>query len=317
MYTRQLAALLPTLLASACTFDTSELMASPHGDSSPPLQQEPEPAGGTPEAGAPDTGAPDTLVPDASGKPDTSAPDTLIPDTNSRSDTLIPDAGSKPDTNAPDTFVPDTSMPDTLIPDAGSKLDTSIPNTVAFLDGQATGAMTGNAWIASGSLDKVTDPTCSRPSDAGLCPATSWNSPGSLCTTGTIPKVTGGDYTDNWGIEIGVDASPTPGAPIKTPFRTITLNFAGATSPAGPRGLYLTVHRAGDPPSSNYCLDMIVSGKAYQLTSLNTACWDNSGTPFTAADAAKIDQVGLQAASDTGSAYAVTNLCLNGIVFGS
>ena len=311
MRTGQLAALLPALLASACTFDTRELMASPRGDSSPPLETTP-PATPLPDAGSrtetlpPDGSTPDTVVPDTSSRPDIGTPDTLIPDTSSR-----------PDTSTPDILVPDTGTPDTLVPDAGSKPDTSIPNTVAFLEGKATGAMTGNAWIASGSLDKVTDPTCNQPSDAGLCLAMSWNSPSSLCTTGTIPKVTGGDYTDNWGIEIGVNASPTPGTPIQAPFRTIALNFAGATSPTGPHGLYLTVHRAGDPPSLDYCLDTIVSGKTYQLTSLNTACWDNSGTPFAAADAAKIDWVGVQADSDTGNAYAVTNLCLNGIVFGS
>jgi hypothetical protein len=52
------------------------------------------------------------------------------------------------------------------------------------------------------------------------------------------------------------------------------------------------------------------------LTSFNTACWDGSGTAFTADDASQIDKVGIQVSS-TKAAITVSNLCLKSITFGN
>ena len=53
-----------------------------------------------------------------------------------------------------------------------------------------------------------------------------------------------------------------------------------------------------------------------KLTSFNTACWDGSGTAFTADDAPLIDKVGIQVSS-TKAAITVTNLCMKNITFGN
>jgi hypothetical protein len=190
------------------------------------------------------------------------------------------------------------------------------PNTVAFSSGQAQGAMTGWGWIALGALDTVTDPTCGGVPITNAAPCmttTSWNSPTALCVSGAIPGLpvvpVQADYDLNWGIQIGVNASETPGVSIGTAFSSIAVSLTGSPTV----GLRVMLHRKGDPDSIFYCANN--TGSLMNLTSFNTACWDDSGVAFTAADAPNIDKVSIQVSS---APYPITvaNLCLHSITFG-
>jgi hypothetical protein len=193
-------------------------------------------------------------------------------------------------------------------------------NSVTFSAGQAQGAMTGYGWVAMGpSGDTVSDPTCDNSASGGskttpitgaaACNTmTNWSTTNSLCITGAIPALgTPPDYTGNWGIEIGVNANTDTAQAIGTAHTSINV---GVTNPAPL--LRVNVHRQGDPDTTPYCATY--TGSAIPLTSFNTACWDNSGTAFTAADAPKIDKVMIQVPSGA-AAVTVTNMCMTGITF--
>ncbi len=183
--------------------------------------------------------------------------------------------------------------------------------TVTFANGRGMGAMVGPGWIASGGLDTVVSPACPlKVSGTSRCDSTTWPRSSSLCVTGSVPVVVGGDYTGNWGIEIGVDATDPPNAPIGIVYSTVTVNFTESSS----TDLRIELHRSGDPSTVTYCHDAVVSGTSYLLASFNTQCYGTGGTQFS--DAAKIDQVGLQATSSEASGLTLTNLCLDSIAFG-
>jgi hypothetical protein len=183
-------------------------------------------------------------------------------------------------------------------------------------NGTAKGPMTGVGWIALGRDDTASDPTCSGTAITSTAPcatAISWNVTDAFCITGTIPVVVGGDYTNNWGLQIGVNANATESVPVATAYSTVALKFDGVPT----TGLRLELHRTTEGASTQtYCYDGIKSEQAYKLTDFNTACWDGSGTPFTAADQATINKVGLQVSSSASAAITVTNLCLKEIIFG-
>jgi hypothetical protein len=186
------------------------------------------------------------------------------------------------------------------------------PSTVTFSNGVAVGAMTGSAWIALGAQDILESPICTSRSD-GRCVFTSWPSSKALCATGYIPMVFGADYTNNWGIEIGVDATQPPDTPIGVSYSTITVNFTGKPT----SNVRIELHRSTDPSGANYCLNQVVSGTAYSFVGFNTECQGYTpGTQLTAADIPLIDQVGLQVTASETEAITVTDLCLNSITFG-
>jgi hypothetical protein len=191
-------------------------------------------------------------------------------------------------------------------------------HVATFLYGEATGPITGFGWIALGALDWVTDPTCGYygapiMKTEPCSDTTNWNSPTALCISATIPALPAmpiqADYDSNWGIQIGVNATMTPGEPIGRAYSTIAMSFSG--SPIA--GLRVELHRAGDSDATTYCATN--TGLAMKLTSFNTACWDGSGTAFAATDAPLIDKIGVQVSS-TATAISVANLCLNSITFG-
>lgn len=185
--------------------------------------------------------------------------------------------------------------------------------TVTFVAGQGVGVMTGPGWIALGSQDTLTSPDCPiKISGTSRCSSTVWITPSSLCASGSVPMVVGGDYADNWGIEIGVDATNSPDTQIGIAYLTITLNFTGLPM----TDLSITLHRSGDISTTTYCHNAVTSGTAYPLVSFNTQCNSTGGVQFTSTDAVKIDQVGLQATSSATSAFTLTDLCLDSIVFG-
>lgn len=193
---------------------------------------------------------------------------------------------------------------------------------MTFSAAEARGAMSGYGWVAMGEKDIVTSPTCG-PSHAPITPSascsfasTNWGSTSALCVSATIPALssapTATEYTENWGIRFGVNASASdPLSPIGEAFSSITFNLTGSPQ----TGLRAFVHRAGDTPGVSYCA-LVTSGKPIVLTSFNTSCWNGTGTSLTAADAPKIDKIGLEVTS-TLSEINVNNLCITSIVFGN
>jgi hypothetical protein len=201
---------------------------------------------------------------------------------------------------------------------SGGKVDAGGFHTVSFQYGAAYGPITGFGWIALGALDWVTDPTCGYygaaiTKTAPCLDTTNWNSPTALCVSATIPALpalpTQDDYNNNWGIQIGVNANEIPGFPIGRAYSTIAMSLSGSPT----AGLRIELHRAGDSEATTYCANN--TGAPIPLTAFNTACWDNTGTAFTATDAPLIDKVGVQVSS-TLAAITVANLCLNSITFG-
>jgi hypothetical protein len=190
---------------------------------------------------------------------------------------------------------------------------------VTFCKGLALGAMTGYGWVALGSADTITDPTCdvakAAITQAAPCAAnTNWSKPDGLCMSGSVPALPGdagaADYSSNWGVQIGVNAKD-PNAGMGTSWKTITFTMSGSPS----TGLRAVIHKNGDPDSTGYCFAM-TPGTAIKITDFNSACWNSSGTSLTDADAASIDKIGVQVSS-TATAITVDSLCLTKIDFGS
>lgn len=262
----------------------------------------PDTASDTKDGSLPD-GASDLAIDRRDAAPAASeggVPDTALPDTK---DALLPDTAPRPDTRTPDLAL----MP-----------DTSTSNTVTFSAGVAKGAMTGYGWVTMGALDIVSSPTCGptnapiTSADSCVSTSTNWDTSNALCVSGTIPALpknpTSTDYNDNWGIQLGVNASDPIGA-LGQSYSTITLNFTGTPQ----SGLRATVHRTGDPIGTTYCA-LVKSGEPLVLTNFNTSCWNTSGTYLTGADLPKIDKVSLQISS-TQSEIPISKLCLTSIVF--
>jgi hypothetical protein len=229
--------------------------------------------------------------------------------------------------------LPDTGLPDVIdTSDAVSTPDNSaVTDTVAspdkpdvattvitFKSGRGNGIMTGYGWVTLGASDTVTSPTCGATNaaitSASSCSTqTNWNSSTALCVTGSIPALpevpSATDYTNNWGIQVGVNAKE-PNAAIGQSFDTIALNLSGTPT----SGLRIELHRSGDAVGTTYCA-LWTSSDPVPLTSFNTECWNDGGVAMTAADVPNIDKVGLQVTS--GSApITVTDLCIQSIVFG-
>jgi hypothetical protein len=218
-------------------------------------------------------------------------------------------------------------------------------DAVNFCDGKAQGVLAGYAYIALGAADAATAPVCAEdPNDltvtrlitappAGSCDAagktcpttghTVWNATDKLCITGSIPKVVGGDYKGNWGLQIGVNTKDPPatdstGTLGKT-YTHMTFTTTGTVEPTNTaiRAVIHLVDMACD--ADPYCATMSASGKAMTLTSFNTECWGptTAAKTLTAADIPNIDKIGIQISSDTTNNYTVTDFCLTGIQFDS
>jgi hypothetical protein len=209
--------------------------------------------------------------------------------------------------------------------------------TVFFKNGKAMGAMNGVGWVAIGTLDTVTDPTCRDPGSPMVrqitgrdpCPdcggTMKWSTNDGLCMSGLVPKVAPGDggtpdYDANWGMLVGWDAGPDDaciGNKVSTlgrNFEVITFNYTGTIMPntSAIRGL---VHRKGDPEAISYCAN-IISGTPTALISFNTQCWGGPyGVLLTDADIPNIDWVGVEISSDTDSTYLVKNFCVTSVAF--
>lgn len=198
--------------------------------------------------------------------------------------------------------------------------------TVTFSQGKAAGAMTGYGWVALGSADTITDPTCGGQAitaAASYClGGPNWNSPTALCMSGSIPALaaTNPDYTNNWGVMLGVNATINQsgilgnfGQTLGQSFTSIAITVTG--SPLS--GLRVQVHRRGDPDTTNYCATL-TSGTAIPFVAFNTKCYDfpADGVALTAADVPNIDQIDVQVPSGF-TAITMTTLCITGITFSS
>ena len=188
--------------------------------------------------------------------------------------------------------------------------------TVTFASGKAAGAMTGYGWVALGTADTISSPTCGTATITNAAPcltSTTWNSTTALCITGSVPALsaTAPDYTGNWGVSVGVNSSDATGGTLGQTFSSITIAVSG--SPGS--GLRALVHRKGDPAATSYCATL-TSGTAMPLTSFSTTCYTpaSPGTAITTTDVPNIDQISVQVSSGT-AAITVSNLCITGITF--
>ena len=198
-------------------------------------------------------------------------------------------------------------------------------NTVTFKTGQAQGAMTGWGWVALGTLDTITDPTCDTAKAAitkatACTTTTNWNAPDALCINANIPALPSSpvqkDYDENWGVMVGLNSSDPPadkgGSTLGQTFDSITFNLSG--SPI--TGLRGEIHIKGDDDNTVYCAN-IVSGRAVVLTDFNTKCWgDTTTVKLTSDKITNIDKVGVQVSSGS-AAITVASLCLKSVSFGN
>jgi hypothetical protein len=259
----------------------------------------------------------DTMVADVMGV-ETIRADTMPADTRGAdmmgTDTMRADAMILPDVVPIDSSLP----PDGRTADVGSD---TVPNyTVAFSAGKAVGAMLGNGWVAMGAKDTVTSPTCgasAQPITAtAACAADSinWNATNALCLSGVVPALSSSptplEYTENWGVQIGVNASE-PLSPLGRAFRTVAFNLTGTPT----TGLRAVLHINGTPTDAFYCA-LRTSEAPIPLTSFNTSCWDGKGTYLATDDIPRIDHIDIQV-SPTSQEIKITNLCLTSIVLGS
>jgi hypothetical protein len=229
-----------------------------------------------------------------------------------------------------------------------------VGDEVTFKDGKAQGPLTGYAYIALGIQNTETSPLCeddpNDPNDVAnprpitapdpntcdkvgaTCPTTGrtvWNSTSALCITGTIPKVQGTDYTDDWGLQIAMNSSTPPadssgnGHTLGTTYSTITYDITPEAITPTNTAIRAIIHLVSQECYANpYCATIPASGAVLTLTDFNTECWTSTKcTTATclqlgAADVPNIDKVGVQISSDTANPYIVTNFCLNSITFG-
>jgi len=202
-------------------------------------------------------------------------------------------------------------------------------NTVTFSSGQAQGLMTGYGWAALGTEDDtLTSPTCGTT----LTPLTptapcttanpaNWSSTNALCISGNVGALpaapTQTDYSDNWGVEVGVDANTDTTIPIGQSFSTISVALSGTPM----TGLRVDIGTTTSLSTAPYCA--VWTAGPIPLTSFNTECWngtscasstDGKCVQLQASDVTNITQVMIQVPS-TSAAIPVTNLCMTGITF--
>lgn len=202
-------------------------------------------------------------------------------------------------------------------------------DSVCFSAGKASGLMTGYGYIALGKLDTATQPVCDNTANGGTatelitaekpCPEAGgksvWTTPDvGLCISGSIPVVTGGAYTDNWGLQIGCNVSDPAGGKIGTSYSKITFTFNDTAVTPKNNAIRGEIHVSGDAADKTYCAT-VNSGKETSLVAFNTKCWDSSGDSLTTDMIPNIDKIGIQISSDDLKAYEVKDFCWTGLSF--
>lgn len=259
-------------------------------------------------SGGLETGPDTTPTVTEAGQPDTratpdGATDAAVPATDAP-------VGDTPPKDAPGADAADLANRDSNPP----PIDAAPSAVTTFANGKGVGLMTGYGWVSLGSGAQISSPTCqsgvpitaSTPCTSG----TQWNSsfPTALCLSGTLESVSAVP-TNNWGIQVGVNALGTSG--IGQTFRTVTVNAIGVPTAE----VRIAIHRSGDLDGVTYCASWTSSSTAVNLLSFNKACWDNTGTFLSAADIPKIDKVGLQVLPLQAQSIPLANLCLQSITF--
>jgi hypothetical protein len=212
---------------------------------------------------------------------------------------------------------------------SGSGSCTAGEDSVCFAAGKASGVMKGYGYIALGASDTATSPVCDNTANGGTasesitsakpCPEAGgksvWSTPDvGLCISGSIPMVTGGDYTGNWGLQIGCNVSDPAGTAIETAYSKITFNFSDAGVNPKNTDVRGELHIKGDDSGKTYCAT-VTSGAASSLIAFNTACWDGSGDNLTADKIPNIDKIGIQLSSSDKKSYEVKDFCWTGLSF--
>jgi hypothetical protein len=190
-------------------------------------------------------------------------------------------------------------------------------NTVTIANGKGSGAMVGYGWVALGSEDEVSDPTCGGTPiiSTSSCESTTWATKDALCVSGKIPALPtepkDTDYTNNWGISVGLNASETAGKGIGQTFSTVAITVTGSPT----SGLRALVHKGGDADADSYCLAYATG--PLQLSKFAQDCWAEAPVKLLAAsDIPNLDKVSVQVTS-TSSPITVDKLCITGITFGN
>lgn len=186
---------------------------------------------------------------------------------------------------------------------------------VTFSNGKAVGAMSGYGFVALGSADTLTSPTCGADNteitaDTECKTTTKWSTTDSLCMSGSIPANDSDppDYTGNWGVSVGVNATAPDGDGIGQSFASISIKVSGSPT----SGLRAIINVGG----TDYCYNGMKSGTAIPLTSFNTECWEGgAGDDFAAADSPNIEKVIVQVSSSETADITVKDFCLEGITF--
>lgn len=188
--------------------------------------------------------------------------------------------------------------------------------TVTISNGKGVGAMVGYGWVSLGSADTITDPVCgtAQITSATSCSATTWSTTDSLCVTGSIPALPASpastDYSSNWGLAVGLNATEPAGSGIGQSFTSIAVAISGGPAASN---LRVELHRKGDPDGTSYCYPYATG--ALTLTKFATDCYNTTPTKtLAAADIPSIDKVSVQVFSGT-TAITVTKLCITGITF--
>ena len=157
--------------------------------------------------------------------------------------------------------------------DAGSTGDSGVPATLGYAQLGAFGGFPFTyLWPSSGaSTATIISPNCVGPGNCS--PALSGSS---ICASGTI----GADATLTTSAGLGFDFQPQDGSaatPLAISGSNLTLTFSNAG------GSNLVVNLVGDQSGSTFwCYELkgATSPVTIPLSSFNTACWDNSGQPF-------------------------------------
>ena len=193
---------------------------------------------------------------------------------------------------------------------------TATGTTVTFSSGKGVGAMVGYGWVALGSADTISDPTCGASkapiTAAAPCAADpNWSSTTALCMTGSIPALgSTPDYAANFGVVVGVNATDPATGGLGQTFTSVTITATGGPG----SGVRAQIHKKGDPDSSSYCFPF-TSGTAMALAKFAIDCYNTTPLQvYPAADIPNIDKISLEVFSAT-AAITVASLCITGISF--
>jgi hypothetical protein len=232
-----------------------------------------------------DASAMDAVTVDASPM-DAMTVDASATDVATVADAAI-DEGSTPDAVPPDAATGTTAVP--LLPDANGFLGSS-SNPIgiqgpwyAFSDGWGTnGAPPGVCETVGGhpasACSTITFPPAASPSDAGDGGLTSTfpqSTPGTMCLSGTATQVIAADYTDMFGIGIGLDFNNTGG--VKMPYdatahKVTGFSFTVSGIPTGGTVRVELPIPATDATSDAWSLTLAVDGS--YTVDLSTATTD-------------------------------------------